>query len=80
MPLSRAYQNQAESKPTGLISFCVLLLKTCEYDAAPVFQKLLEHFRADISVDAALFGVSLLSGARCSQIEFCLFRGASIAC
>lgn len=43
----------------GVLGFCVLLLKTCEYDAASVFQKVLEIYRADLSVDEALFGVSL---------------------
>lgn len=45
-------------KSSRLIVFCRLLLKTCEYDATPVFQKLLDEFRADLSVDDALFGVS----------------------
>lgn len=42
----------------GVLGFCVLLLKTCEYDAAPVFQKILDIYRADLSVDDGLFGVS----------------------
>lgn len=42
----------------GALGFCVLLLKTCEYDAAPVFQKILDIYREDLSVDDALFGVS----------------------
>lgn len=53
-------QNQLEGKPKGLVAFCGLLLKTCEYDAAPVFEKLLDMYRADLSADEALFGVSAL--------------------
>ena len=40
-----------------MLGFCALLLKTCEYDAAPVFQKLLDSYRGDLSVDESLFGV-----------------------
>ena len=58
--ISRAKQRHKSEKPKGLLTFCGLLLKTCEYDAAPVFKKLLEVFRAELSVDNALFGVSML--------------------
>lgn len=53
-------QNQTGGKLTtkGVLGFCVLLVKTCEYDAAPVFQKILDIYRADLSVDESLFGVS----------------------
>ncbi|CAN0443178.1 unnamed protein product [Ascophyllum nodosum] len=51
-----AFQRHKSEKPKGLLTFCGLLLKTCEYDAAPVFKKLLEVFRAELSVDNALFG------------------------
>lgn len=52
-------QNQTGGKAPakGVLGFCALLLKTCEYDAAPVFQKLLDSYRGDLSVDESLFGV-----------------------
>lgn len=61
------HQNQTGGKaPTkGVLGFCVLLLKTCEYDAAPVFQKLLDSYRGDLSVDESLFGVSQRFSPRC---------------
>ena len=59
----------------GVLGFCALLLKTCEYDAAPVFQKLLDSYRGDLSVDESLFGVSrwlvtMLFVERCSPLQF----------
>lgn len=56
----RLDQNQTGGKAPakGVLGFCALLLKTCEYDAAPVFQKLLDSYRGDLSVDESLFGVS----------------------
>eukprot|EP00752_Nemacystus_decipiens_P002925 g2720.t1 len=56
--LLEAYKNRTGGKPPtkGVLGFCALLLKTCEYDAAPVFQKLLDSYRGDLSVDESLFG------------------------
>eukprot|EP00903_Cladosiphon_okamuranus_P020155 g18504.t1 len=54
-----AYKNQTVGGKTptkGVLGFCALLLKTCEYDAAPVFQKLLESYRGDLAVDESLIG------------------------
>ncbi|CBJ48992.1 conserved unknown protein [Ectocarpus siliculosus] len=56
--LLAAYKTQTGGKqPTkGVLGFCAMLLKTCEYDATPVFQKLLDAYQADLSKDEALFG------------------------
>lgn len=54
-------QTGGKAPAKGVLGFCALLLKTCEYDAAPVFQKLLDSYRGDLSVDESLFGVSLVT-------------------
>lgn len=64
---------------TGLLLFCGLLLKTCEYDAGPVFQRLLEAFRADLSVDNSLFAVSP-GGPNRRETLFVLFSAVISSC
>lgn len=55
--LTRQTQTGGKQPTKGVLGFCAMLLKTCEYDAAPVFQKLLDAYQADLSKDEALFGV-----------------------
>ncbi|CAM9541298.1 unnamed protein product [Choristocarpus tenellus] len=55
--LQDAYKKQC---PKGevlgpLPTFCGLLLKTCEYDAGPVFQQLLDKYKPSLSKEAGLF-------------------------
>lgn len=53
-----------------MIAFSGMVLKTCEYDAGPVFQKLLEAYMSELSTDKAMFGVRpalCVSGEPCSS-------------
>lgn len=53
-------QTRIDIKPKGLLAFCGLLLKTCEHDAGPVFQKLIEAYGNEVSVDKSTLGVRLI--------------------
>lgn len=65
-------QSRTQVKSRALLGFCGMVLKTCEYDASPVFQRLLDSYRAEFEADPALFGVSK------TRFDALIFEGTKV--